>query len=228
MPCKRNEEAVRTIKDAARDIMMTEGYDAMTYSELAKRTGLPRATAQYYFPKKELLAMGLMQAIANLASPLARRELGEHAHLVSIVYATAQIVVGLYYGTPGMRQFMLDISSSRKLQHAVSPDWSVWLREMAGMPNLSLTQEQQDDLAMVHGSVHEMHYVYLSEGRTPSFAKLTREATLTQAKVLGIKTREANKLLDAGTLSQERTQEIAKDLLRDLSKIELPTTEKDA
>lgn len=217
MPRKRDEAAVEAIRNVARTIMMNEGYEAMTYSELARQTGLPRGTVQYYFPKKEELAKDLMGTIADLATVRARQEYGEEAPDVTVMYATSQLVVGLYFSTPGLRQFMLDISTSRKLQHAVSPDWVEWMRQLSGKRNLAPTQKQIDAMSMANGAVYEMYYIYLSEGRTPVFAETTREGTLAQARALGLSTREAKHLMNEGTLTQERTQQIVEELLAQLA-----------
>lgn len=221
MPCKRNEEAVNRICNAARDIMMTRGYEAMTYSELAQKTGLPRGTVQYYFPKKEELAKSFMGTVAAVATQMAQKILGDNAPAVAVIYATAQIVVAFYYSTPGLRKFMLDISTDRRLQHAVSPDWNDWIREISGKDDLALAKGQIDTLSMATGAVHEMHYIYLSEGRTPLFAKLNREATLAQAKALGFSTREANAMLRQGTLTQEYAQQLAEELYSELQTTEI-------
>lgn len=201
--------------------MLSEGYEAMTYSELARRTDLPRGTIQYYFPKKEELAKGLMGAIAYLATTRAQQELGEEASPVSVIFAAAQLAVGLYCSTTGLRQFILDISTSRKLQHAVSPDWIEWIRKLSGKDSLTPTQKQVDAMNLANGAVYEMYYIFLNEGRTPNYAEATREGTLAQAKALGYSTREAKQFMAQGELPQERTEQIVEELLKRLPKIEL-------
>lgn len=64
----RNEELKEKIRREAWTLFHRVGYDAASFSLIAQACGISRNLVQYHFPKKELLAIDLMNRVLEQAS----------------------------------------------------------------------------------------------------------------------------------------------------------------
>ncbi|ACV22790.1 Uncharacterised protein [Slackia heliotrinireducens] len=190
MARKRNEETVAAIRKAAFEIMLESGYVACTYTELAKLTGIPRTTVQHYLPEKNMIANEFMSCIAELCLQHGRMLAGEDQRPVVVYFLTGQTSHGLYYSTPGLRQFLLDVSASRDLQYAVTPDFYDWYLQMQDIEAPDVCDSVQDAMTFDNGGVYEVHYKCIKDGRVPNIAFLNRRALETLAGIMGVSSEE--------------------------------------
>lgn len=69
---QKSDARIREILAEAKRIVSEEGYDSLTFSNLAKRLGIRRFNVQYYFPSIDTL---LRELIANAAAEQSIRDL---------------------------------------------------------------------------------------------------------------------------------------------------------
>lgn len=115
MPRPRNDELKRQILDTARESFRKVGYDATSYTIVAKQCGVSRNLVQYHFPKKQLLAIGFMERLleeAQAALGLTDEEVdGNFANVFAI--GTCYFVFLLQ--KDGYRKFLADVIRDRDL-----------------------------------------------------------------------------------------------------------------
>ncbi len=70
----KGQHRAQEILQAARDVLIGEGYPALTTREVARRVGIRQSNVQYYFPAKVDLVRALFEeAMAESSRGLARR-----------------------------------------------------------------------------------------------------------------------------------------------------------
>lgn len=211
MARRRNEETIAAVQNAARDIMLDQGYEAASYTTIAERTGIARTTVQHYFPRKEAFATGLMLRIEEVAHDRALQMAPEDEPPLVSYYLTSQIVYGIFYLTEGARKFLLDISTSRDLQHAAAPDY---ISEALDIFELNKVDDQaRFDLQYENGGIYEMHYLFLKEGKTPELSRLSRDFMHVLARLTGMTQKEYERMVDRYSLSNETLFEIGAELI---------------
>lgn len=196
MARRRNEETIRAIKSASRMIILEHGFGAATYSELARRTGLPRTTIQHYVPQKEALATDFMQDIATLSLERAQSMVLDETHPIAMLYLAGQISHGVYYSVPGLRQLLLDVSTDRRLQNSVAPHYDIDQINLLGIDVSTIDATTRDDLSFALDGVYGVHFSCLTEGRVPDSAWLNRPVANAIARIIGLSDAERDEILE--------------------------------
>ena len=194
-------------------MMLKSGYVACTYTALSERTGIPRTTVQHYFPNKDMLATQIMDKVSELATQKGNELAGDDGRPLVAMFLGGQVSHAMYYATPGMRQFMLDIASSRDLQHAVSPDYSKLFFHLDEMGDGEVNQRLQDNYHFANGGSFEIHYVCLKEGRLPEIARASRETFRIFARMMGVPSEECEEIVKSYSMDNETLLKIGAELV---------------
>ncbi len=127
MPRPRNEELREKIQTTFWHCFREVGYDATSYGTVAQELGLTKALVQYHFPKKELLAIALMERLLGDAEEVCQNTpiSGAASQAISASGGTAQDFAELFrigqvffaflLQKEGYRTFLFDVIKSRDL-----------------------------------------------------------------------------------------------------------------
>lgn len=189
MARSENGEARRAIEQAAFDLFAEVGYAKTSYSAIAERCGITKALVQYYFRKKEELALGLLtRLLEESIDGLGLRgsdapEAGRFGELWRI--GTAYFDRMLCLAPSGYRTFLQDVLASRELTGDVLAFNVGWACSYLGRDAASLGSDASDDVIMSMGGFYELLYHALREGRPFDTARYLRRVVADFMRALG-------------------------------------------
>lgn len=183
----RNETTEHLIRLAARRLFLSEGCSGASYTAIAELSGVSRPLVQRYFPKKELLVEDSVVAIRDASMQICDERLSLEGNPLVRLYLLGQVNIAAYFATEGVRAFMRDVLSSRKLTRLTIAEAFRWtvshtLPEPPGDEGLP----EPDELIMAMGGLYELLYTYLTDGRTPDVAACTQPSVLSFGAAFGI------------------------------------------
>lgn len=103
---KRAEFTMATIVEAAREILMKQGVDAVTTRRVAERAGVAVGTLYQYFPNRDAILMQLAHRIMNDESTQARPELFHLYH-----HSLREFMGALYERTVAIERKLLGLGT---------------------------------------------------------------------------------------------------------------------
>jgi AcrR family transcriptional regulator len=116
----QNIQLKAQISRASRRLFREYGYDATSYSAIAKACGISRNLVQYHFPKKELLAIDFMERVLQAAQQaLGLTSASLQGDFGRIYQVGVCYFAYLLHEPDGYRTFLLDIVRSRDLTEDV-------------------------------------------------------------------------------------------------------------
>lgn len=185
MPKRHNEAVERSILAAAWDLFMEKGYRDTSYTDLSDRSGVSRSLVQYYFPKKDLLAIACGKAVVIASHLVARSELHQTINQVGSAYATGQVLLAALFIHQGARKFLLDALRDRDItQQLILQNYQLAHRTFS--VDQDVAPAIPDDVMMMAGGLGELAYSYLVRGETPEIASVLKPSVFLQAYAFGL------------------------------------------
>ncbi len=183
MPRPRNAEQRIAIRNAAFDLFKTNGFDASTYEEIAKASGISRSLLQSYFPKKTMIPDQIFLSISNAAQHTANKM----GILEGDVLSQLQIVGYLYFSyllkDERMRRFTSSVLQEREATSNGLMYDEEWLIELFSEQHYDKTRFSHCYI-MAMGSGYEYTYRCLSVEEEPDVGFLISSVL----KVFGVLT----------------------------------------
>ncbi len=124
---RRAEVLVQSVREAARQILASEGADALTTNRVAERAGISVGSLYHYYPNKESIVADLFDAMVDdLVAEIVETGRGTHLEelpldralesFISMMFHHRQRLTGLH------REFLERWGSRYEVSHRVSPD----------------------------------------------------------------------------------------------------------
>lgn len=164
----KDNETRKQIQRATFELFAEVGYAKTSYSAIAQRCGMTKALVQYYFKKKEDLAIDLMNMmLENCIDDLGYRNANssEGARFEEMVRIGEEYFARIL-ATNGYTQFLTDILASRELTETVLAFNAQWAFSYLDRPGDELSQAAIDTVVLSMGGFYELLYHTLKEGRT--------------------------------------------------------------
>ena len=200
----RNEELKAKIQREAWRLFHESGYDAATYAAIADACGISRNLVQYHFPKKELLAISLMDRVLEEAEAALAEQATEGSNDFSAMCAAGTCYFEFLLQDEGYRNFLLDIISSRSLTESVLAFNASWAFERVGEPEGGELDEVMRTVIISMGGFYELLYYCLKNGKPIDVGREIRAVMRAFICALGRGgEEEADALLDAGAVDEE-------------------------
>ena len=171
-----NNDSRRRIEQAAFRLFKEEGYTKTSYSAIADACDMTKALVQYYFKKKEDLAIDLMRAtLDECIDDLGYRgvESSEAERFRELLQIGTEYF-GRLLASDGYVSFLADILASRKLTETVLAFNAEWAYTYLGRGDQTLDQDASDVVIMSMGGFYELLYHVLEEGRSMDIRPLLR------------------------------------------------------
>ena len=185
MSKRRNVIVERSILAAAWDLFMEKGFQDTSSTDLAERSGVSRSLVQYYYPKKDLLAVAFGKAVVIASHLVARSELHQAINQVGSAYATGQVLLAALFLHEGARRFLLDALRDRDItQQLIIQNYQLAHRTFS--VDKDSQSEIPDRVMMVAGGLGELAYAYLMRGETPEISSILLPSVLIQANAFGL------------------------------------------
>lgn len=200
----RNDELKAEIQEQAWRLFHARGYDAATYAAIAEACGISRNLVQYHFPKKELLAIGLMDRVLEEAEAALRVEAADGGNEFSAMCATGTCYFEFFLQDAGWCAFLLDIISSRSLTESVLAFNASWAFERVGEPEGGELDEVMRTVIISMGGFYELLYYCLKNDKPIEVGREIRAVMRAFICALGRSEQKADALLDAGAVDGER------------------------
>lgn len=207
----RNPETAETIVAAAKSLFRAKGYNATSYSDLAKESGINRATVQDYFPKKRLLAVGQMQELRSVSTQLASKEFPQHSSSFAQHYLLGQIYLSALLCCEESRRFLCDILQDRTLMEDEIESDLFWSADFVSTGQLDHAPEREEnfqDMVMAMGGLYELMYYSVQTGQSIDIPKRLSQVMGRLAAVAQIDSAEAHKVFDACAIEGDALREL--------------------
>lgn len=143
----RNEELKEKIERQAWGLFRAQGYDATSYAAIAQACGISRNLVQYHVPKKESLAISLMESILRASHRALGKSEADLRGDFAAIYETGTCYFAFLLQSEGYRTFLLDIIRGRDLTESILAFNADWALERVDGPS------SDDDLQRVMRSV---------------------------------------------------------------------------
>ncbi len=120
MPRPRNDEIREKVLIAFWKSFQEEGYEAASYGRIAKELKINKALVQYHYPKKEQIAIALMERLLSESEDVLHIDrTGNIAQDFASLYRIGQTFFAFLLQKKGYRQFLYDVIKSRDLTEDV-------------------------------------------------------------------------------------------------------------
>lgn len=165
MPRPKNESLKAQIVAAAEQQFGKAGYNATSYTSIAKACGISRNLVQYHFPKKELLALAYMER--TLAHCMKSLNLSEEL-LENDFEAIKKVGIRFFetlLSKPGTRAFLSDIISSRELTESVLAFNYEWAMSRITIPKEVEKEKVLRTVIVRMGGFYELLFWCVNNGK---------------------------------------------------------------
>ncbi len=134
---KRAEFTVKAIIDAAHELLLKQGVDAVTTRQVAERAGVAIGTLYQYFPDRDAILMRLAYMIMD-------EEVSNTAHYLANLYrhSLEELIAGLYERSLDVERRMLELGHDFHRRHARHLNFGLYLRD-------KISSQPQDPEAMI-------------------------------------------------------------------------------
>ena len=121
---KRAEFTVQAIIDAARELLLKQGVDAVTTRQVAERAGVAIGTLYQYFPDRDAILMQLAYMIMD-------EEVSKAAHHLANLYrhSLVELMTGLYERSIDVERRMLGLGHDFHRRHARHLNFGLYLKD---------------------------------------------------------------------------------------------------
>lgn len=195
----KNPETAEAIVRAAKALFVAKGYNATSYSDLARESGVNRATVQDYFPKKRLLAVSQMQELREVSTAIAAQEFPQHASSFAQHYLLGQIYLSALLSCEESRRLLCDILQDRSLMEDEIESDLFWSADFVSTGQLDHAPEREEnfqDMVMAMGGLYELMYYSVQTGQSINVPKRLSQVMSRLAAVAEIDRLEAEKVFD--------------------------------
>jgi AcrR family transcriptional regulator len=134
---KRAEFTVKAIIDAAHELLLKQGVDAVTTRQVAERAGVAIGTLYQYFPDRDAILMRLAYMIMD-------EEVSKAAHYLANIYrhSLGELMTGLYERSIDVERRMLELGHDFHRRHARHLNFGLYLRD-------KISNQPQDTEALI-------------------------------------------------------------------------------
>lgn len=134
---KRAEFTVQAIIDAAHELLLKQGVDAVTTRQVAERAGVAIGTLYQYFPDRDAILMRLAYMIMD-------EEVSKAAHHLANIYrhSLEELMAGLYERSLDVERRMLELGHDFHRRHARHLNFGLYLRD-------KISNQPQDTDALI-------------------------------------------------------------------------------
>jgi AcrR family transcriptional regulator len=180
---QHSKTAKEDIAKAAFRLFLTNGYTATSYREIAAAVGRDRAIVQYHFPHKESLVVECLRRLIELIEG----EIAAHGFALRESPGYRVVIAQIYFAflmMPGIRQFTLDVLSSRAITQEILVMESNWNLDFLGVPE-GAKREAFDQAIMAVGGAYDLMYRYLVTGEELDIRRLAAQTIAASAATPG-------------------------------------------
>src|ERR1035437_2224075 len=134
---KRAEFTVKAIIDAAHELLLKQGVDAVTTRQVAERASVAIGTLYQYFPDRDAILMQLAYMIMD-------EEVSKAAHHLANIYrhSLEELMTGLYERSLDVERRMLELGHDFHRRHARHLNFGLYLRD-------KISNQPQDTEALI-------------------------------------------------------------------------------
>ncbi len=218
MPRPRNEEIRAKIQKAFWRSFQENGYEATSYSLVAQRTDLTKALVQYHFPKKELLAIALMdRLLAETENVLHIEPSGGTSQDFANLFRIGQSFFAFLLQRQGYRRFLYDVIKSRDLTEdvlAFDLNWALgFVKQDRSDEQEVLGNTEIGRSVIVHmGGFYELLYHCLKNDQPFDVSAGLNDVLVAFIGALGFDRNQALELLAPGLMSEEELKSTVESL----------------
>ena len=161
MPKPKNTKMRELITSEAFRLFMKEGYEETSYKKIADSCNTSRPIIQYYFPKKEMLAIQFLERVLELTQGyLEENKILRNDHYIDL-YLIIQVHFAFLLMNSDIKQFTQDFLASRKFTSNVAIMNSIWGLQFLKNPDKSNDKELFNNHLLILGGLFELIYYSL-------------------------------------------------------------------
>lgn len=209
----RDVKKERAILSTAWKLFDNRGYKQTSYTDIAEKSGINRATVQRYFPKKEGM---LIAALTSLRSQCEWMALGCCPSIstgTELLYRLGQIYLAALMVDNRSRRLLCDILEDRSLVEATIGNdllWSIgYASGRSKGENLEVREDQRMAVIASMGGLYEVMYYCARNDRAFAPAVWMRSVARASADILGMTEQESDRLIRASAIDDAELKRMA-------------------
>ncbi len=216
--CKSEYIYISAIK-----LFFEKGYDATSYTEIARTSGMKKSLVQYYFPQKEIFLIKFFHWFFGKTIEYIQEYLPENSPKESIVFPLGQVFYSFLLKDKKAKLFTQDFLSHRDLTEQVITLDAEWLCNHLEIGKKSTRKEALENSLFSMGGFYEFVYHKLKNNEDFSLNDKLISSSLTFLLSLGYTHSEAMQLLHCCTLSSNQISLIVHKLELDIENMTIKT-----
>lgn len=158
MPRPKNNDLEHKIRIAAWKQFLEHGYERTSYASIAEACGISRGLVQYHFPKKQILAIGLMQEVLARSQAALECSDDDMKRDLSLLYAVGCTFFVHFMQSSGGRNFLFDIIQSRDSTEEVLAFNADWAFEHIDIQDQAQQKKLMHTVIVQMGGFYELLY----------------------------------------------------------------------
>ena len=158
MPRPKNSDLEQKIRDVAWQQFLEHGYEQTSYASIAEACEISRGLVQYHFPKKQILAIQLMQDALVQSQTALECSDSDMQHDLSSLYAVGCVFFTYFLQSSGGRRFLFDIIQSRDLTEEVLAFNASWAFERINIQGQTQQKRLMHTVIVQMGGFYELLY----------------------------------------------------------------------
>lgn len=171
MAKQKNIKTREYILNVAYALFAKQGYEKTTYLEIADASNNTRTRVQYYFPKKEFLAISFFEKLLDESAAYLSQNKKNTGNTFADLYLVGQIFYNFLLNTKNLKQFTLDIISSRALTEEILSFDEKWALDYMNINASTVSEEFSDEVCLGTGGFYELLYRNLKHNKKIDVAK---------------------------------------------------------
>jgi AcrR family transcriptional regulator len=173
---QHSKTAKQDIAAAAYRLFLAKGYEATSYRDIADAVGRDRTIVQYHYPRKDPIVVSMLdRVIALIEEYIVRHSIVER---LGVDYRVA--LAQLYFAfllQPDIRQFTLDVLSSRAITRELSVIDADWNADFLGASVEQRREVVQSGILAI-GGAYELIYHHVATGEPIEGRWLARQTVI--------------------------------------------------
>lgn len=215
MPRKRDNGTEEAIINAAWELFGRKGYNATSYSDIAKLSGIPRANVQTYFPKKGYIAARILEVLRNESVRAAKDNFPNMPTLFEQHCLHGQIYIQTIMGDERLRRFFCDLLEDRKLMNELIETDYMWSAGFvkSAFDGATVPEENLQDIQVDMGGLYELMYHCIKAETNFDIWKRLTPGYRDFASFIGIDAKQSERLIKDSYIKPPKLGELGRTVL---------------
>lgn len=220
MARRRNPETIMKILDASWNLFGKKGYTDTSYADVARASGINRATVQHYFPKKELMASQNLVRLRGCAVERAGKEFPDAQEPFARLYLLGQIYIAALMSCAASRRFISGVLENRLLtDETINSDFEWSLEYVFDAAMREAGEGLRQDIVVAMGGLYELMFQCILRDAKMDISQRLRPVFRSFAELVPLDAQACERVLDSYAIDESRLVKLGLEVFEAVPKL---------